>query len=68
MIHVNYHDLDGVARAREEIFKQIRSVENNPIEVDTPISAAIDLKSLRRSDNSLEKSNAILWKLDNRNL
>ena len=57
-IHVDHHDLDSAARAKEEIVKQIRSVERNPSEVDTPISVAIELQSLRQSDNPLEKSNA----------
>jgi hypothetical protein len=57
-IHVDHHDLDSAARAKEEIVKQIRSVERNPAEVDTPISVAIELQSLRQSDNPLEKSNA----------
>lgn len=57
-VHVDHHDLDSASRAREEIIKQIRSVEKNPAEVDTPISVAIELQSLRQSDNPLEKSNA----------
>jgi hypothetical protein len=57
-IHVDHHDLDSVAKAREEIVRQIRSVEKNPGEVDTPISVAVELQSLRKSDNPLEKSNA----------
>ncbi len=57
-IHVDHHDLDSAARAKEEIIRQIRSVERNPVDVDTPISVAIELQSLRQSDNPLEKSNA----------
>jgi len=57
-IHVDHHDLDSAAKAKEEIIKQIKSVERNPAEVDTPISVAIELQSLRQSDNPLEKSNA----------
>ena len=58
MVHVDHHDLDSATRAREEIIKQIRAVERNPGDVDTPISVAIELKSLKQSDNPLEKSNA----------
>ncbi|MGC2698456.1 MAG: hypothetical protein WA738_21925, partial [Candidatus Angelobacter sp.] len=36
----------------------IKAVERNPSEVDTPISVAVELQSLRQSDNPLEKSNA----------
>jgi len=57
-IHFDHHDLDSVSKAREEIVRQIHAVERNPDEVDTPISVAVELQSLRRSDNPLEKSNA----------
>ena len=57
-IHVDHHDLDSAARAKEEIIRQIHSVEKNPAYVDTPISVAIELQSLRQSENPLEKSNA----------
>ena len=57
-VHVDHRDLDSVARAKEEIVRQIRAVESNPEDVDTPISVAVELQSLRRSDNPLEKSYA----------
>lgn len=57
-IPLDHRDLDSAARCREDIVRQIRNVERDPSQVDTPISAAIDLQSLRRSDNPLEKSNA----------
>ena len=57
-IQVDHHDLDSVARCREDLVKQIHSVENDPTDVDTPISVAIDLQSLRQSENPLEKSSA----------
>src|SRR5205823_14185213 len=57
-VQVDHHDLDSAARAKDEIIRQIKSVEKNPREVDTPISVAIELQSLRQSDNPLEKSNA----------
>ena len=55
-VHVDHRDLDSVAKAKEEIVRQIKSVEKNPSDVDTPISVAIELQSLRKSDNPLEKS------------
>jgi hypothetical protein len=58
IIQVDHHDLDSVARCREELVSQIRSVEKNPSDVDTPISTAIDLQSLRQSENPVERSNA----------
>jgi hypothetical protein len=57
-IQVDHHDLDSVARCREQLVAQIRSVEKDPTDVDTPISVAIDLQSLRQSENPLEKSSA----------
>lgn len=57
-VHVDHRDLDSVARAREEIIKQIKHVETHPEDVDTPISVAMELQSLRKSDNPLEKSYA----------
>jgi hypothetical protein len=57
-IQVDHRDLDSAARCREELVKQIHAAEKDPKDVDTPISVAIDLQSLRRSDNPLEKSNA----------
>jgi hypothetical protein len=57
-VHVDHRDLDSVARAKEEIVRQIRAVEKNPLDVDTPISVAVELQSLRKSDNPLEKSYA----------
>ncbi|MFZ3169874.1 MAG: hypothetical protein WA130_19855 [Candidatus Methanoperedens sp.] len=57
-IQFDHKDLDSVAKCKEELMKQIRSVEDNPSLVDTPISTAIELKSLRQSENPLEKSNA----------
>jgi len=57
-IHVDHRDLDSVATCKEELIRQIRSVEKDASKVDSPISIAIDLKALRQSDNPLEKSNA----------
>jgi len=57
-IHVDHRDLDSVAECKGELVKQIRSLELDPTKIDSPISMAIDLKSLRQSENPLEKSNA----------
>ncbi|MGB6836985.1 MAG: hypothetical protein WBF66_04690, partial [Dehalococcoidia bacterium] len=57
-IEVDHRDLDSVARCRDEMVRQIRTVEKDVSQIDTPISVAIDLQSLRRSENPLEKSNA----------
>jgi hypothetical protein len=57
-IQFDHHDLDNVAKCRDDLVAQIRKVEQNPNDVDTPISVALDLKALRQSDNPLEKSSA----------
>ncbi len=57
-IHVDHRDLDSVASCKDELIRQIRSVEKDASKVDSPISVAIDLKLLRQSENPLEKSNA----------
>lgn len=57
-ISFDYRDLDSVAYCKEELKKQIENVEKDPSKVDSPISAAIDLQTLSRSDNILEKTNA----------
>lgn len=57
-IYVDHRDLDSVANCKRELVKQIRSVEKDPSKVDTPISVAIDLEFLRKSENPLEKSSA----------
>lgn len=57
-ILVDHRDLDSAAHCRDELAKQIRKVELDPIDVDTPISVAIDIQSLRQSENPLEKWSA----------
>jgi hypothetical protein len=55
-IQFDHRDLDSAARCREELVKQIQAVEKDPTDVDTPVSIAIDLESLHKSANPLEKS------------
>lgn len=57
-IQVDHHDLDSVSRCIEELVKQIKAVERDASDIDTPITVAIDLQSLRQSENPLEKSSA----------
>ena len=65
-IQLDHTDLDSVVNCKDEMIKQIRSLQNNPFDIDTPISVAIDIKFLRQSDNPLEKSSAeILSALQN---
>lgn len=49
-IEVDLHDLDSFDAAKEEIIKQIKSIQSNEYVVDSPISIAVDLEGLRRSD------------------
>jgi len=58
IIHVDHRDLDSVARCKEEIVRQIRAVERDPAQVDTPISLALDLQFLRQSGDPIAKSMA----------
>ena len=48
-IPVDHHDLDSVEEARVEIVKQIKSVEKDASQIDTPISVALDFQSLKQS-------------------
>ncbi len=57
-INFDHRNLDSVANCKSELIKQIRAVEEDPMKVDSPISVAIDLKSLQQSERPLEKSNA----------
>ena len=48
-IQVDHNDLDSVNTAIGEIVRQIRALEADPSGFDTPISAALDLLNLRKS-------------------
>ena len=55
-ISVDHTDLDGAETAREDIVNQIRALEEGSSDIQTPISVALDLQFLRRSDNPEERS------------
>ena len=55
-ISVDHHDLDSVEEAKKEIVKQIKSVEKDVSQVDTPISVALELQLLRQSENPEQRS------------
>jgi hypothetical protein len=59
-IYVDHHDLDSAASAKREIIHQIRALEKDPSDVETPISVSIDLQSLRHSEKPEERSLAEL--------
>jgi len=57
-IKFKYPGFKSAEKAREEIEQQIKAVEEDPNEVDNPITQAVELQSLRQSGNPLEKSAA----------
>lgn len=59
-IQVDHSDLDSVERAKIEIIKQIKSLEADSSDLETPISMSLDLQVLRQSDKPEERSLADL--------
>lgn len=59
-VFVDHHDLDSVSRAEVSIVEQIRAVERNAEDVDTPVSVAMRIQFLAQSDNPLEQNNATI--------
>jgi hypothetical protein len=59
-ISFDHQDLDSVAEAKENIIKQIRELEENPSEMETPISISIELQKLRQSDDPDDRNYADL--------
>ncbi len=55
-IHVDNHDLDSVEDAKSEIIAQVKALEKNPANIETPISVSLDLQLLRQSDNPEQRS------------
>src|SRR6185503_10408709 len=52
-IQVDHKDLDSVANCIESLKRQIRSAEENPSNVDSPLSAAINLQARNESKDPL---------------
>lgn len=55
-IQFDIHDLDSVEKTKQELIKQINSIEEGKTEIDTPISVALDLKILKESENPEQRS------------
>ena len=49
-IYFDHQDLDSVALAEKQILEQIKAIEKDPSDLDTPISVSIDLESLKHSE------------------
>lgn len=65
IISIDRTDLDSVENAKEELKRQIRSVEEDDTKVDNPISVAVELQGLRSSGDPEERLfGAILTKLE----
>lgn len=59
-IQLDETDLDSVAAAKDEITRQIESLERDPGTLETPISFSVDIQSLRGAGNPEARSLAEL--------
>lgn len=59
-IQINHQDLDSVDKAKKELRRQIKAVEKDPTLVDSPISMAVDLQTLKQSSDPESKTLADL--------
>lgn len=57
-IFFDHRDLDSAKSCRDEIIRQIQSIEANPGKIDSPVSRTLDLQAFRRSDDPVELRNA----------
>lgn len=56
IIKFDLTDPDSVERAKEEIANQIQSLHTDDSPIDNPISTALDLKALKRSEDPKDRS------------
>jgi len=59
-IYVDHKDLDSVEAAKNEIIEQIKALEKDSSDIETPISVSLDLQLLRQSEKPEERSLADL--------
>lgn len=59
-IYVDHKDLDSVETAKNEIIEQIKALEKDSSDIETPISVSLDLQLLRQSEKPEERSLADL--------
>jgi hypothetical protein len=55
-IYIDHHNLDSVDEAKNGIIGQIKSLEQDASQIETPISISLDLQSLRKSDDPERRS------------
>lgn len=60
-VHFDHKDLDSVDEAKKGIIEQIRALESDPNDLETPISLSLDLQVLRQSENPEERSMADIF-------
>lgn len=59
-IYVDHKDLDSVEAAKNEIIEQVKTLEKDSSDIETPISVSLDLQLLRQSEKPEERSLADL--------
>ena len=59
-IYLDHKDLDSVDAAKEDIVKQVKALESESLDIETPISVSLDLQLLRQSKKPEERSLADL--------
>jgi hypothetical protein len=52
----DHHDLDSVAAAKDELGRQVAALSGEGVEVETPLSFAVDMAALRASTNPEDRS------------
>ncbi len=57
-IMLDHQDLDSVAAAKEELRRQIEALHSGSAEIDTPLTFALDVASLRASENPGDRTQA----------
>lgn len=55
-IHFDYRDLDSVADCIAELGRQIDAAEEDPSNVDSPVSVAVDVRALRDKGDATSKA------------
>jgi hypothetical protein len=59
-IYVDHRDLDSVEAAKNQIIEQVKSLEKDASDIETPISVSLELQLLRQSEKPEERSLADL--------